>query len=171
MAIESKIRRPVPFGSREEIPQEPQRKKGLMGKILWFLFLIALVLAGYYVAKTYVFTETSDVLDELAGTEEQTIPAIQGEYSAIFLDNGQVYFGQLNDNDGDFYLLEDVYYLESRGAQGGTTGESGLSIVKLGSEAHGPRDYMEINRDHILFIEVMTPDSKVMQAIASDKAQ
>src|SRR3990167_5174843 len=169
MAIESKIRRPVPFGAREDMPSEPPKKKGPIGKFLWFLFIVALILAGYYVAKTYLFTGGSDVLDDLAADEGQAALTLEGEYSALFLDNGQVYFGQLKDNDGDFYVLEDVYYLESRGVQGSTTGESSLSIVKLGSEAHGPEDRMEINRDHILFIEAMTPESKVMQAIAQDK--
>ena len=44
-----------------------------------------------------------------------------------------------------------------------------VSLVKLGDELHGPADKMEINRDQILFIEDLKPNSQVVMAIKNYK--
>jgi len=82
-------------------------------------------------------------------------------YSAVFLDNGQVYFGEIKKPLGAYTTLSNVYYF---GRQNSGDDED-VSLVKLGSELHGPTDNMEINRDHILFIEELEEDSRVMEAI------
>jgi len=38
-------------------------------------------------------------------------------------------------------------------------------LIKLGNEIHGPADSMIITKDHILFIEQLKDDSKVVRAI------
>ena len=40
-----------------------------------------------------------------------------------------------------------------------------VNDVNLYYELHGPEDRMYINREHVLFIEDLQPDSKVVQAI------
>ena len=96
-------------------------------------------------------------------------------YQAVFLTNGQVYFGKLTDS-GSYAMLKDIYYLQVtqpplQGSQAtGTTQQQStaqpqLSLVKLGNELHGPLDEMKINRDQILFFEDMKEDGRVMQAI------
>jgi len=35
------------------------------------------------------------------------------ECQAVFLDNGQVYFGKLSDTDKEFLLLNNVFYVQS----------------------------------------------------------
>jgi len=40
-----------------------------------------------------------------------------------------------------------------------------LQLIKLGKELHGPKDQMVLNRDHILFIEELSSDSKVVKSI------
>ena len=74
----------------------------------------------------------------------------------------RVYFGKLQRSREDFYLLTDVFYLQSGVAVDQATS---LALTKLGSEAHGPEDQMQINKEHVLFIEDMKDDSKVVQAI------
>lgn len=91
-----------------------------------------------------------------------------GEYQAVFLDNGQVYFGKIENSDAGFYSLVDVFYLQTGAA--GIDQASNLSLTKLGAEAHGPEDRMDINASHILFIEDMKSDSKVVQAIQQYKS-
>jgi hypothetical protein len=95
-------------------------------------------------------------------------------YQAVFLNNGQVYFGKLSGADEAYASLKDVYYLQvapaqSGGAQSGQLPSSSINLVKLGSELHGPTDAMRINRMNILFIEDLKPDSKVVQAIGDMK--
>ena len=169
MAIESKIRRPVPFGRPDESMSTPPKKGGI-GKFILVLFFLALIAVAVFFGKKYLFKSPDDLLGDLQGTNEESIPVVEGTYYAIFLDNSQVYFGQLEDRDGDFYRLEDVFYLDSRPNPQDVQAAASTSIVKLGNEAHGPKDYMDINRDHVLFIEEMKPDSKVVQAIAQYKA-
>ncbi|MEK7665464.1 MAG: hypothetical protein AAB337_01130 [Patescibacteria group bacterium] len=169
MSIESKIRRPMPFGRPDE-PMPIPPKKSRVGKFFLILFVLALIAAAIYFGKTYLFESPDDLLGDLQGTTGESIPVVEGTYYAVFLDNSQVYFGLLDDRDGDFYRLTDVFYLDTRQNPQDTSAGAGTSLVKLGNEAHGPQDYMDINKDHILFIEEMKPDSKVVQAIAQYKS-
>ena len=95
------------------------------------------------------------------------------DYQAVFLTNGQVYFGSLSQVEDDFVNLRNIYYLQvtpTLQTQGTVEGgaqppQQQLSLVKLGNELHGPVDEMFINRDHILFIEDLKDDGRVVQAI------
>ena len=84
-------------------------------------------------------------------------------YHAVFLSNGQVYFGTLSKRRGAYMTLRDVYYF-GRDDQTGIQ-RADLALVRLGSELHGPTEAMEVNRDHILFIEELRADSRVVNAI------
>ena len=93
-------------------------------------------------------------------------------WQAVFLTNGQVYFGKLAKSSGQFVTLRTIYYLQlptspTPGTEALVTPntQSQISLVKFGNELHGPTDEMRINRDHILFIEEMKSDAKVVRAI------
>lgn len=99
-------------------------------------------------------------------------------YQAVFLTNGQVYFGKL-DFEGHWVKLTDIYYLQvtqnlqaagsgdqnTTATPGTAQNQSNIKLVKLGSELHGPEDAMYIDKDKILFWENMKDDSKVVTAI------
>jgi hypothetical protein len=91
------------------------------------------------------------------------------EYQAVFLTNGQVYFGKLADLNHKYVSISDIYYLQvQQSLQDGktaTNSNSQVSLAKLGSELHGPEDQMHISSDQILFWENLKSDSKVVQAI------
>ncbi len=91
-------------------------------------------------------------------------------WQAVFLTNGQVYFGKLSSQNSNYAILHNIYYLQLAQApqpdtSKDTSQQTQVSLVKLGNELHGPVDLMRINRDQILFIEDMKSDSKVVQAI------
>lgn len=99
-------------------------------------------------------------------------------YQAVFLTNGQVYFGHLNplSTFGANYILTDVYYLqtaESKNQMGGSPSAEmkdqsvEFSLIKLGKELHGPQDKLILNKDHILFVESLKNESRVVEAINS----
>lgn len=98
-----------------------------------------------------------------------------GQYQAVFLTNGQVYFGKVSDVNGGYVKLNDIYYLQVQQSVQPTdknkTDQSQVSLAKLGSELHGPEDSMNINRDQVLFWENLKNDGKVVQAINSYKQQ
>lgn len=101
------------------------------------------------------------------------------DYQAVFLTNGQVYFGKLQNATGEYLRLTDIYYLQvdSNVQQAGATekkanapsSDSNVQLIKLGNELHGPRDEMQLNNTQVLFWENLKPDSKVSEAIKNYK--
>lgn len=93
-------------------------------------------------------------------------------YDAVFLDNNQVYFGKVSNTEDVFIKLSDVYYFgPNPDLQDGQANGDDIVLVKLGSELHGPTDEMQINNDHILYIEKLSSNSRVVQAILDYKTQ
>lgn len=102
------------------------------------------------------------------------------QYQAVFLTNGQVYFGKLQSTSGDYLALKDIYYLQVDSAiqpstkDGEVTTEStdknsNVQLIKLGNELHGPEDEMQVSKEQVLFWENLKEDGKVSKAIASYK--
>lgn len=90
------------------------------------------------------------------------------QYQAVFLTDGQIYFGKLASLDDDYVVLEDIYYLQvQQEVQPDTseTPQSQISLAKLGNELHGPEDKMFINASQILFWENLKVEGQVTQAI------
>jgi len=99
------------------------------------------------------------------------------EYQALFLTNGQVYFGKLTHLDNNYVELTDIYYLQTQAAQpttgstsSTTTQSQSLSLAKLGNELHGPEDAMFVAKSQVLFWENLKDSGKVVQAIQSYQA-
>ncbi len=97
------------------------------------------------------------------------------DYQALFLTNGQVYFGKLKSADSKTIELKDIYYLqvqqavqpkpEPKNSDAEAEQQGETSLVKLGSELHGPQDQMYIDRGQVLFWENLKEDGKVVAAI------
>lgn len=96
-------------------------------------------------------------------------PPAAGDYQAVFLSNGQVYFGKLADAGPDYQKLDDVYYMLALQATGSARPQ--YQLRKLGVEIHGPEGSMVINRKHILFTEDLKDEGKVVSAIKQHQAQ
>lgn len=100
-------------------------------------------------------------------------------WQAVFLSNGQVYFGMITQINDQIMILEDIYYLqvdqqiqpEQDGQEANP--ESNLSLAKLGvSELHAPQDKMFISMDEVIFWENLkdAESSRVVKAIEDYKA-
>lgn len=100
----------------------------------------------------------------------------KNQFQAIFLTNGQVYFGKINSIGPEYMKLGNVYYLQVQqsvqpstdnkaAAQSTTAANQNLSLAKLGGELHGPEDSMYIAQKQVLFWENMKDDSQVVKAI------
>ncbi len=139
-------------------------------KLVWIVLLLLLILI---VAAGCVFMMKKYHGGSINATSE---------YQSVFLANGQVYFGKLAEQ-GRWLVLTDVYYLQvtqplqsasGAGATPTTTGtdtanNTEIKLVKLGSELHGPEDAMYIDRNQVLFWENMKDNSKVLEAIKTQK--
>ena len=138
----------------EEIRQE---KSGGMKKtsiaILIVVILVAIAYMVFFRSKTNLVVDSS-------------------KYQAVFVSNGQVYFGKVSGEKKDYVSVSDVYYmvlkqpLQNQKAEGTEQDQTKpeYTLVKLGKEMHGPTS-MSINKDQILFIENLSDDSKVVSTI------
>ena len=104
----------------------------------------------------------------ILGCAEKPKIALTSDYQAVFLDNGQAFFGKLENGDSPYPLLKDVFYIQQLVNK--ETNEVKNTLVKRGSEWHGP-DRMYINARHIVLIEPVSPESKVAQLIKEAKAK
>lgn len=93
--------------------------------------------------------------------------SFQTESQAVFLDNGQVYFGKAEIGP-DYVTLKDVFYIQSQVNQ--ETKEVKNTLIKRGKELHGP-DLMHINKTHVVFIEPISPESQVAKLIKEAMAK
>lgn len=101
-------------------------------------------------------------------------------YQAVFLTNGQVYFGKITRTTNKEIILDNVYYLQSnedlqqenaeqKASTANTNTATTFSLVKLGGEIHGPLDRMYITRSNVLFTEDLQENSRVVQTIQSQR--
>jgi hypothetical protein len=100
----------------------------------------------------------------------------RGQYQAVFLTNGQVYFGKISSLTTETVTLHDIYYLQQQTSvqnqdKKDTTSQNQLSLAKLGNELHGPEDTMYIERSQVLFWENVKDDSQVVKTIKQEKDQ
>ncbi|HEX9153264.1 MAG TPA: hypothetical protein VF809_00405 [Candidatus Saccharimonadales bacterium] len=84
---------------------------------------------------------------------------------AVFLTNGQVYFGNVKAITNQYLDLQNIYYLNSQTDSKSTTDSTSFALVKLGCELHGPLDQMVINREQVSFWENLSDTGKVAKAI------
>jgi hypothetical protein len=160
--------------------------------------IVGIILIILVVALLDRFTDVNIVSNLFKSEESRQQAQVEeflaetGSWHAVFLTNGQVYFGQLDRPEAQYARLTDVYYLQLQQVQQSPTtppafdpnsqeGEAQvvdapqpvpprLTMIKFGTELHGPVDFMEINRDHILFWEELRSDSQVVQAIVNYKS-
>src|SRR5438309_9758182 len=84
-------------------------------------------------------------------------------YQAVFLTNGATYFGKLQPQGDQWFLLTDVFYLSA-------SDQTGAQLIKRGSEAQGPKEPMIISREQVLFIENLRDDGDIVTLIKKFKS-
>ena len=159
----------------DQRPSENMPKEGRSGR--WGMFF-----AIFFLAVLVIGAAGGGAWWTLSHKKERANDAYidPSKYQAVFLTNGQVYFGKASDTYGKYVRLSEVYYLingaslqnqkpEGENAENGQNKQGAdYSLIKLGKELNGPED-MEINSDQIILIENMSDDSKLVNAIRSMK--
>lgn len=161
------VRRQAADGGMGEAPATSHRaaavgSKGVLNKVVMAL---AAVLAVVVLAWFGVKALNSVLADS----------AIKGkQYQALFLTNGQVYFGKVSKIDSSYVKLTDIYYLQVQQQvqpkDQNSQQQPQVSLAKLGGELHGPEDVMYVSRQQVLFWENLKGDGKVAKAISDYKA-
>lgn len=89
-------------------------------------------------------------------------------YQAVLLDNGQLYYGKIQEEDSELTVLTDVYYIQHE--VDAPTKEVKNVLIRRGNEWHAPNRTV-INTRHIVMIEPVTPGSKVADLITQLKSR
>ena len=109
-------------------------------------------MAALLVVATFLFVRLWDF----------TLPSFGARYQAVFLANGQTYFGHYLDRLGPYVKVENAFYItQAPTAAEGQTPES--RIIRRGSELHQPQPFVLIPKTAILFVEDLRQDSQVAQ--------
>jgi hypothetical protein len=101
-------------------------------------------------------------------------PARGDNWYAVFLSNGQTYFGQISKQNSDLIVLKKVHYLQMQQVpplEEGQEPESQLSLMSVKDELHSPEDEIQINRDHVLYTQKLREDSQVITGIKERSGQ
>lgn len=145
--------------------KEEKERSGVRGKFSgkWTQILTLVVLVGTAVLLACIalaFTHSNNTNEVKYVTSDK--------YQAVFLNNGQVYFGKVNSLNDKYVRMTDVFYL----TQSGDSSSSNYSLVKLGcQQIHDPSDQMVINRDQVTFWENLQDNGKVVTSINQFKKQ
>jgi hypothetical protein len=99
------------------------------------------------------------------------LPSAGGaRYQAVFLSNGQTYFGHYIDRLGPYVKVENAFYIQQTPAQDEQTPASS-KIVRRGNELHHPSSFVLIPKSAILFTEDLRSDSPVAQFMDTENAK
>jgi hypothetical protein len=132
----------------------------LATSVIVFLF----ILLGLFVFSKFTSFDFFN-LNKTAGNDNN--------WRALFLTNGEVFFGHITRQNQNVVELKDVYYYkisrQSQAVSGSANAidnqEQQLSLAKLGEEIHGPTDYLAVNWSQIMYIEKLRSDSRIVSAI------
>lgn len=104
-------------------------------------------------------------------TEDKYIDT--NKLQAVFLNTGQVYFGNIKTLNSKYFVVTNIYYLQTAGSSTGSTStaNSSVSLVKLGCELHQPYDQMVINSSQVTFWENLQDNGQVAKAVSTFQKQ
>ncbi len=151
--------------SKKENPVEKALRTPKWMKILSAVVLVGVVLL--IVGVIVVFARTASGADDSKYLKTD-------KYQAVFLSNGQVYFGKVKALSRSNVVLKDVFYLtqNSTSTTSSTSSNTDYTLVKLGcQQIHYPDDQMVVSRDQITFWENLNNDGKVVKSINEFKKQ
>jgi len=147
--------------AKQSRPREDGRRPGKLVRAGAIALLFALtILVVAVIGVIYV-----------GNSDDQSKFVNKDNYQAVFLTNGQVYFGKLSEVGRDYFRLNNIYYLTqntSTDAKGNTTTNGNYTLVKLGcQQIHDPFDEMIIERSQVSFWENLQNGqySKVVKSI------
>jgi hypothetical protein len=165
----SKISKPSdPMAVGSAGPVSGKKRGSWLKGLITLIVVLIIVGGGIYLIVNYTGL----------GSSWFSTTTLHGNWQAVFLTNGQVYFGKIIKVDQNYVVLRDIYYLQiitkplQRSQEGDAAAvqqqqqqEQRLTLIKLGNEIHGPKDEMLINRDQVVIMEDLKDDSRVVQAI------
>ena len=140
--------------------KEMWTRVGIIAAVVCVVILLIGIIAALYANNN----NTKD-------TENQFVYG--NKLQAVFLNTGQVYFGNIKTLNNNFLTLTNIFYLQtnssgsSTSATSSTSSSNNVSLVKLGCELHQPYDQMVINRSSVTFWENLESSGQVAKAVST----
>jgi hypothetical protein len=114
-------------------------------------------------------------LVSFGGSKNEEEYVDSSKLQAVFLNTGQVYFGNIKSLNNKYFVLSNIYYLQAANNNGSSSSNnnanSNITLVKLGCELHEPYDQMIINSDQVTFWENLQDNGQVAKAVATFEKQ
>ncbi|USN95565.1 MAG: hypothetical protein H6793_00125 [Candidatus Nomurabacteria bacterium] len=143
--------------------QAPRKQTKANKKYRWIVvaLLVLLLIIGCIVASYLMLFKKK--------TDTHLVGVNSDQYQALFLTNGQVYFGKLSQLDKETIKINNIFYLQVQQPvqPKDDKQQNETQLIKLGEELHGPNDEMFVNRSQVLFWENIKDNGKVGEAIKS----
>ncbi|MBI2592334.1 hypothetical protein HYW36_02540 [Candidatus Saccharibacteria bacterium] len=152
---------PATSGSGPAHQQRPKHRLSLGVKFMRIELFTVIVGVALLLVAVALYAGLADPTSEAKYINKK-------EYQAVFLNNGQVYFGKVNDLNSKFLVLTNIFYIENNSANSPNTTQqnTNYTLRKLGTtELHAPKDTMIINRDTVTFWENLKDSSQVVTKI------
>lgn len=168
--------RDTSVGSESAIPQRPQVAprqareipvvESKQNRFAWLKWLVGAIILTIAVGAAWMMWSQQRGIVATIDTNK---------YQAVFLSNGQVYFGKLTLVNSDYLQLASVYYLERQMTANSSASESeteqmptdnNFQLLKYSDVLYGSEDAMIISKSDIIRYENLRPDGVVARAIA-----
>jgi hypothetical protein len=140
------------------VPQE-KKSDGPALRIIFILTVFALAGIGIW----WIFFKGAPI----AGKPEKNSPSVSTGWYSVKLVDGEIFYGQIADTAADPVIIKNVYYNydQTKDANKPVDETASLKLVKRGKETHGPDGSMDVVRAQVIYMESLSTDSKVLQAI------
>lgn len=140
------------------VEKEKKSSKRFLWPIIIALLVIALAAAAWFVL----------------GSKKVDTGIDNTKYQAVFLSNGQIYFGKLYTHSDETMRLTDGYFPQAQADasaddEEATDTSGGIQLIRLGDEVYGPENEIFISKDQILHYENLRTDSKVARLIQQNE--
>lgn len=136
--------------SKSQLSNLPLKTKFLVGAA------VAFAVMAFFVRQPGLLTP------EAASVPQEAVSDKASPYWAVYLDTGQVFYGQKFKSDKTYVIMTKAFYYQP-GVRSAVAGN--IRIIKVGTEIHQPEDKVYVNRAHIERQEQLSAESKVVKAI------
>jgi len=145
------------MNGNEEIKRKHSAGNGRASKLVFIILIFVIVVT---------FMCISLWQDGTFRNISQTI-GFKNTFQAVFLSNGQLYFGKITEMTNEYIMMENPHFLQL--AQEQAEIEEGvqpeMQLISIKDEFHKPKDFVLIEKSSVIFIEELRDASQIADAI------
>jgi len=136
--------------------KRPQKRSGRSWMVILMIIIVIILAGAVYLTRTPSVSKSSQ------------------NFVAVDLDNGQTFYAKIVKEDDKNLYLDEVYYIQiTQQTIPAPEGEEGAEpktvnvpiLIKRGQEITKPSGLLLVNRDKVISVEEIGPDSDIMREI------